>query len=66
MQYRELPEEKYVYYECFKDEKGFTYIENNNHIDEAFFLTSKIIRVSKIIPTCFHGIILRYYFHYKQ
>jgi hypothetical protein len=64
MQYKELPEEKYIYYECFRGKNGFAYIENNNHIDETYFLTSKIIRVSRTIPYCFHGLILRYYFHY--
>lgn len=62
MNYSELPDERYVYYECFMDKAGFTYIENENHIDQTFFLTSKIIRVSKYIPRCFHGLVLRYYY----
>lgn len=64
MDYTKLPEEKYVYYECFYDRNGFIYIENDNHIDETFFATSKIIRVSKNMPFCFHGLILRYYYFY--
>jgi len=62
MNYSELPDEKYVYYECFINKDGFTYVENDNHIDNTFFVTSKIMRVSKCIPRCFHGAILRYYY----
>jgi hypothetical protein len=62
MVYRELPDERYIYYECFINKDGFTYIENENHIDQTYFLTSKIIRVSKYIPRCFHVLILRYYY----
>jgi hypothetical protein len=62
MNYSELPDEKYVYYECFMDKNKFTYIENENHIDQTYFVTSKIMRVSKYIPRCFHGFILQYYY----
>jgi hypothetical protein len=63
MKYEEFEQDKYIYYECFNDLKGFVYIENENHIEETFFATSKIIRVSKYIPRCFHGFILRYYYY---
>uniref|UniRef100_A0A6C0B714 Uncharacterized protein n=1 Tax=viral metagenome TaxID=1070528 RepID=A0A6C0B714_9ZZZZ len=62
MHYRELPDEKYIYYECLTNKDGFVFIVNENHIDQTFFTTSKIIRVSKSIPQCFHGLILRYYY----
>lgn len=62
MDYSDLPEEKYIYYECFIGETGFTYIENENHIDQRFNVNSKIIRVSKYIPRYIHGSILRYYY----
>ena len=64
MIYSELPEEKYIYYECSTSDTGFKYAQNNNHIEETYFTTSKIIRISKYIPTCFHEYILRYYYQY--
>lgn len=64
MRYSELPEDKYIYYECSTSDAGFKYTQNNNHIEETYFATSKIIRISKYIPSCFHESILRYYYWY--
>jgi hypothetical protein len=37
MHYSELPDEKYIYYECFMDSDGLTCIENENRIEQKFF-----------------------------
>jgi hypothetical protein len=63
MYYQELPEGKYIYYECFRDKNdNFTYLENDDPLVRSLFLTSKVIPISRYIPHCFHSYILRYYY----
>jgi hypothetical protein len=63
MYYHQLPEDKYIYYECFINKKGrLIYIVNNNPFDNKLFVYSKSIPVSRYIPSCFHGLVLRYYY----
>jgi hypothetical protein len=63
MHYHRLPEDKYIYYECFVDKKGkLTYVVNNNHLENNLFIHSQVIPISRYVPSCFHGLILRYYY----
>ena len=66
MQYYELPVEKYMYYECYLNKKSeFSYFVNDDPLVQPCFLNSTIIPISRYIPSCLHGTILRYYYNRK-
>jgi hypothetical protein len=66
MHYYQLPEERYIYYECYTNNHAkFDCFINDDPLGRTLFLTSKIIPISTYIPGCFHKIILQYYYDKK-